>query len=161
MSEFVQDLVQLKYGRVIPVTRANKVLRYIQFFQYLNEQKNRPDVDVAKIRFISLIAYALTYVHICGCAWFSFGYVEGFGSNAWLPSEALWRHHSSFHQYLVSVFWVLGVIAGQSETHPPETFPEEIFTAFVILLGTFMFAYIVGRYSCTIESSPYLIIVFD
>jgi CRP-like cAMP-binding protein len=153
------NILQLAFGRWMPITRINKTLRARRLLHMFSVAENDPNHSFALLRLCKLVCYVLTIAHYAACGWFSFGASFGFGSTDWVPSIAL-SQDSRGSQYIRSFYFALGTMAGVG-TDPnlsgdiPVREIESIFSITVMLAGVLTFAYIIGSMQSVVQATNF------
>jgi CRP-like cAMP-binding protein len=96
-----------------------------------------------------VIAFIFTVVHIIACAFFSFSLEYGFSpsqndSQNWLPSQA-YASAKIWDQYMRSLFFSIAFLTATGQVNRPSTDLETVFSIFVMLIGKFGIAFLVGN----------------
>ncbi|RHY07033.1 hypothetical protein DYB25_000613 [Aphanomyces astaci] len=136
---------------------ANKLVRMYKLSSMLSRFEQRFVTLNIQVRLFQLLFYTFFLSHWVGCLWYSFASnttdlagnnnattTTTFGLNPWLPPAALENNTITF-QYYAALFWGFGTMSGCSPRNLPTTTVERFFNVFVILVGVFLFSYVLGN----------------
>ena len=143
------DAGSLSILRFLRMFRLVRLLRLLKINLYIARAEDTFEINLRPIRVLQLVLKMLFVAHLLACAWFYVG-VVGFdrGEGAWYSDYdegSLLQEGQASRQYLVSLYWALTTLTtvGYGDITPTNDL-ERRFTSFALLLGSLVFAYILG-----------------
>jgi hyperpolarization activated cyclic nucleotide-gated potassium channel 1 len=142
----------LRFAKFTRVTRAIKLLKLVRMIQLLQSRKRamRYMNSIFKItieleRIITFLFGFILLIHILACSWAFIGIYK------YLSNDNNWITQSGFidykdHEiYIAGIYWAITTLTsvGYGDIHPYNS-SEKIFTCFVVILGIFVYSYMVG-----------------
>jgi hypothetical protein len=99
-----------------------------------------------------LIIVFLILIHWIACVWFLAPYLADFPQNSWVTAEGIATEDLTT-QYIRSLYWVVTTVAtvGYGDILPANDF-EYLFATGVMLLGAFMYAFIIGSIASLVRN---------
>jgi len=150
------DLIQVAIGRFDAAVRLPKLLRitYILRSQasMSRHTERTPGVDKGgqSARVLKLIFQIVVLNHIIACCKYG---IQRLDSGAWSDADVYAEEPDSIvHQYVVSLFWTMSIVTGLGSTKVAETYAENGFTLVIMLLGVFIFAYVIGEVGALVDT---------
>jgi len=141
VSTIPWDLI-LSILDVASLARLLRLLRLLRFSKLAFAATGN-----ATVRLLQLALYVLVLGHLLGCLWWSIAETDStFG-----PSTAL-RNDAVGLQYTLSLYWGLSALTGLGSSLGPTTVGEGFLAVCCTLIGTFVFAYIVGEVFYVLKS---------
>ncbi|GMF32904.1 unnamed protein product [Phytophthora fragariaefolia] len=129
------------------ILSVNKLLRLLRapttFAKLESKHLNR----TVQLRLLKLVIVSLILSHFFGCIWLNF---KGPSSSTWMPSSSLKTADLGL-QYVTLLFWSFGIMSGSNSGELPMTVEQCFFTVIVLLVGAFLFAYVIGNISDVVE----------
>jgi CRP-like cAMP-binding protein len=144
----------------------NKVLRLLKVPNQFRALEQRYVKFTSELRLLKLVYYTFLATHMLGCIYFdSASHASGvralirggttatsFGENAWALPKAL-EHADMLHQYFAAAFWAFSIMSASNTGEPPQSTPQCVLTIVTLVVGFFLFAYVIGNFSDIIELS--------
>lgn len=142
----------LRFAKFSRVTRAVKLVKFMRIIQLLQTRKRtmRYMNSIFKItieleRIITFLFGFILLIHFLACSWAFIGIYK------YLNDDNNWITRSGFvdykdHEiYIASIYWAITTLTsvGYGDIHPYNS-SEKIFTCFVVILGIFVYSYMVG-----------------
>ncbi|KAE9362196.1 hypothetical protein PF008_g313 [Phytophthora fragariae] len=125
---------------------ANKLLRLVgapaTFAKLESKHLNR----TLQLRLVKLVIVSLILSHLFGCIWLNF---KG-SQNAWMPSPSL-KTADPGRQYSALLFWSFGIMSHSNSGELPTSLEQCFFAVVVLLVGAFLFAFVIGNISDVVE----------
>jgi len=120
----------------VALIRFLRLFRIMRIMKVVLSQATNPFIVLGK-----LVIYVLILGHWLGCAWWMIAEED----NRFGPSSELKRNEVFALQYLESLYWGLGALGAIGAGFFPETYGENLFCVVICLVGSFVFAYILGE----------------
>jgi hypothetical protein len=135
---------------LLSLLKLFRVLRLAKLITYMNAS----DSVKHSLKIFKLIFYLVIYIHCQACAWFYFTNYD----KTWYPlNEILLDHRviyddkvSILYQYTFSVYHSVNLLLGDEML--PVTQLQAIVVSFVLLLGEFVHAHIMGTIAVVLAS---------
>jgi potassium voltage-gated channel Eag-related subfamily H protein 7 len=136
--------------RVIKALRMIKIFRLVRLLR-LDPLKNVDggSINPALVRLLKLMCVFLFVLHLIACGYWFIASSEGFGTDGWVPPEGLVAKDLS-ERYAFAYHWAILVTIGNDAN--PETYPEHVYSGFIMLTGIAVFATIVGGASSLLSN---------
>ncbi|TMW57730.1 hypothetical protein Poli38472_014333 [Pythium oligandrum] len=149
----------------LEILNMNKLLRLVKVPMQFTALENKYLTRTVELRLFKLVYYTFLLSHTFGCIWFDFASnVSGihslvdeesasardFGSYLWLPPSS-YEDASLSMQYFGSLFWSFALMSASQQGELPKTVSQCFFSVVTMTCGFFLFAYVIGNFSDTIE----------
>jgi hypothetical protein len=130
---------------LVLMLRQLRLLRLVKLFAIFRRWDRRAWSKAGYLRLTLLIIVFLILIHWIACVWFLAPYLADFPQNSWVTAEGIATEGLST-QYIRSLYWVVTTVAtvGYGDILPANDF-EYLFATGVMLLGAFMYAFIIGN----------------
>ncbi|KAL3659666.1 hypothetical protein V7S43_015341 [Phytophthora oleae] len=142
----------------------NKVVRLVKVPNQLRALEQRYVKFTSKLRLMKLVYYTFLATHVLGCVYFeNASHASGlhnlttgetvetnFGENSWSLPKSL-ENANILYQYFAANFWAFGIMSASNTGELPQTTPQCLLTILTLLIGFFLFAYVIGNFSDIIE----------
>ena len=144
------EMSALSALRFLRMFRLVRLLKLLKIQEHMNSAEEYLGVSLKPVRVLQLIILLCYVAHLLGCAWF---YVASIGIErgepTWLseyePSavEGPWER-----QYMLAVYWAFTTLTtvGYGDITPSNDL-ERRFTTISLLLGSLVFAYVLGAFN--------------
>lgn len=154
-----EDAAHLRVLRVLRLFRLIRLLRLLKVDQYIAKIEEMWDVDLRALQLVTLVAKLLFFAHLLGCFWF---YVitalEGDREDTWIHvyDDGSAVDGPVSRQYLFSVYWALTTLTtvGYGDI-TPNTDTERMMAIIALILGSLIFAYMLGEVGALIATMDY------
>ena len=156
LLEYYHPFGQGKSGQMLSLLRFLRMFRLIRLLRLLKVEaqisrlEELLDVSLRFLRLLSLLMKLLFTAHILGCAWF---YISVHGTRddetSWVAEYSggfmLDETTSVSRKYLTSLYWAFTTLTtvGYGDITPVND-AERVFATFSMVVGSLLFAYIVG-----------------
>ncbi|KAK1930158.1 Cyclic nucleotide-gated channel rod photoreceptor subunit alpha [Phytophthora citrophthora] len=154
----------LPFIRRREIFNLNKVVRLVKVPNQLRALEQRYVKFTSELRLMKLVYYTFLATHVLGCVYFeNASHASGlhnltteetmktnFGENSWSLPKSL-ENANILYQYFASNFWAFGIMSASNTGEPPQTIPQCLLTILTLLIGFFLFAYVIGNFSDIIE----------
>jgi hypothetical protein len=137
---------------LVLVLRQLRLLRLIKLFVIFRRWDRRAWSKAGYLRLTLLIIVFLILIHWIACVWFLAPYLADFPENSWVTAEGIATEDLTT-QYIRSLYWVVTTVAtvGYGDILPANDF-EYLFATGVMLLGAFMYAFIIGNIASLVRN---------
>lgn len=127
-----------------------RVLRLTKIISYINTSENIKH----SLKIFKLIFFLVTYIHCQACLWFFYTNFE----KSWFPLEKILLNERHFYdddvsvlyQYCFSVYHSVNILLGEEML--PVTSLQAIIVSFLLLMGEFIHAHIMGTIAVVLAS---------
>ncbi|GMF55772.1 unnamed protein product [Phytophthora fragariaefolia] len=148
--QFILDIVAIlpyqalvvRYPQVVAKLLFLKFLRWSRLPDFVSILDEFYTKHFVALKLFKVVASTLYLAHVLACVRYSFGSDESH-SNPWLPEHSS-SHHAPHVDYLMSLFWSVGIMTGLFEGELPHHSMEFLFTTLVALCGFSMFTTLVA-----------------
>lgn len=130
---------------LVLILRQFRLLRLIKLFVIFKRWERLAWNKAGYLRLTLLLILFLILIHWIACIWFLAPYIGDFPENSWVTAEGIATAAPST-QYIRSLYWVITTVAtvGYGDILPVNDY-EYLFASGVMLLGAFMYAFIIGN----------------
>ena len=130
---------------LVLVLRQFRLLRLVKLFVIFKRWERRAWGKAGYLRLALLLILFLILIHWIACVWFLAPYLADFPENSWVTAEGIAKEDLPT-QYIRSLYWVVTTVStvGYGDVLPANDY-EYLFAAGVMLLGAFMYAFIIGN----------------
>ncbi len=130
---------------LVLILRQFRLLRLVKLFVIFKRWERLVWSKAGYLRLALLLIVFLILIHWIACVWFLVPYLGNFSENSWVTAEGIASADPST-QYIRSLYWVITTVAtvGYGDILPVNDY-EYLFAAGVMLLGAFMYAFIIGN----------------
>lgn len=144
------DFMMLHLG-MNPMLRINKLLRISQLPAWFDDVTKRSS-RYGFLRLAKMIVVLVFAVHFISCAYFSFTFLEGYSEEAttWLPHKSM-ETAPITAQYARAVYFTLKP-RGFGRDLGPESNLQTVFGMVVMMVGVYMFAFLIGNIGALMSS---------
>lgn len=152
-----------RLGRLARLIRLAKLVNLRKFAKKANNMIREIGISKPGLEFIGRILYLTCFVlfvtHVAGCLWISHArtLTEDENFSNWYANEYGLKKGSPEPKrgtvYVDACYWILVTMStvGYGDILPYDQ-SERVFACFIILLGAFVWAYIIGAFSSTLNS---------
>lgn len=137
------DWILLFLGRTGTAGRVPRILR-IYDIVFPTQSAHTVSVHYSLQALLKLMLYFFLLAHWIACAYWSFTFHEGYGTNEWLPPLRM-KYESAYFQYIHAQYVAFTHLSSFGEVAEPVTTIEVFFSIWIILCGVFLVAYIIGN----------------
>lgn len=130
---------------LVLVLRQLRLLRLFKLLVIFKRWERQAWSKAGYLRLSLLIILFLILIHWIACVWVLAPYLADFPENSWVTVEGIANEEPST-QYIRSLYWVVTTVAtvGYGDILPANDY-EYLFATGVMLLGAFMYAFIIGN----------------
>ena len=134
--------------RLLQMLKTFRLLRFTKVISYLNATEH---VKLS-LKLFKLIFYLIVYIHLQACVWFYFTKLD----ETWFPiidlikSEFEFYHHGAVFTYCHSVWHSVSILNGDDLI--PATAAQAIVASFLVFIGEFVHAHILGTISVVLTT---------
>jgi hypothetical protein len=137
----VQLLRNFRILRLVRLLRIGKLQRLFSDLMLL-----APEEIVMSSGLLKTIISICVFCHVTACCWYGLGVAD---DNGWAKKTV---EYSSFgNRYIVSLHWTFTQLHG-TNTFPPGTTGEYVFSLFIALAGFSFMAYFIGKVAHTVTA---------
>lgn len=130
------------FARYLRIFRLVRIIKLTKIFKRVEDYLQLSDAVSGLLGFFRLLCIVLLIAHLCGCLWFLVGVYEiGVYPQTWATRVGL-LDVSWEDQYLTSIYWAVTtmITVGYGDIIPI-TSAEKIYSIFVMILASAVFAY--------------------
>jgi len=132
--------------------RAFRLLRIQQLFVILNRWQKHHWINPGFLRIVKFISGILFLSHLISCLWFLFSFLYKFPEKSWVILNGI-EHSDITTKYIRSLYWTVTTMTtvGYGDITPHINY-EYVFTIIVMIIGAFMYAFIIGNIASLIST---------
>ena len=132
--------------------RAFRLIRIQHLFVILNRWQNHNWVNPGYLRIVKFFSGILFLSHLITCGWFLSSFLTKFPAKSWVVLSGI-ENSDIVTQYLRSLYWTVTTMTtvGYGDITPHLNY-EYVFTIIVMIIGAFMYAFIIGNIASLIST---------
>ncbi len=132
--------------------RLFRLVRLKRLFLILNRWQNHNWVNPGYLRITKFFSGIIIFVHLLTCGWYLSSFFSNFPSKSWVVLNGI-EHSDVVTQYIRSLYWTVTILTtvGYGEITPHLNY-EYVFTSLVMIIGAFMYAFIIGNIASLIST---------
>ena len=140
-----QDHLTVAGLPLVLVLRQLRLLRLVRLFIIFNRWEHQAWSKAGYLRLVHFFTLFLILIHWIACVWYLAPYLAGFPENSWVAKEGIVDSDPAT-QYIRALYWVVTTVVtvGYGDITPANNY-EYVFAIAVVLLGAFMYAFIIGN----------------
>ena len=144
-----------KLPRLLKLMRLAKIAKVLRASRILKRFEANFSVRYGVVRLSKFLLWSSLTSHWIACAWFIAGNTSGEDTSSWVFEQGLdagFHRASAWDQYVASLYWALMTLTtiGYGDIRPVNEL-ERVLAIFCMLLGSAMFAYVVGTMCSVVE----------
>lgn len=130
---------------LVLILRQFRLLRVVKLFVIFHRWERVAWSKVGYLRLVHLLIVFFILIHWIACVWFLAPSLENFPENSWVAVQGIAQADAAT-QYLRALYWVVTTVAtvGYGDIVPANNY-EYAFAVGVMLIGAFMYAFIIGN----------------
>jgi len=132
--------------------RVFRLLRIQHLFVIFNRWKNHNWVNPGYLRIIKFFSGIFFLSHLIACGWFLSSFLTNFPAKSWVVRNGI-ENSDIVTQYIRSLYWTVTTMTtvGYGDITPHLNY-EYVFTIIVMIIGAFMYAFIIGNIASLIST---------
>jgi hypothetical protein len=152
LANFPFDAIVLAFGATefhnisfVLLLRMLQLIRIVRLIFIIRRWENESWMNSGYLRIGKFLLVIITFVHWVACSWFFVAFIDHFPSDSWATYAGI-ETLDIATQYIRSLYWAISTMAtvGYGDITPHRNI-EYIFTILVMMLGVYMYAFIIGN----------------
>ncbi len=132
--------------------RLLRLIRLKRLFIILNRWQYHNWINPGYLRITKFFSVIIIFIHFIACGWYLSSFFSGFHSKSWAVLYGI-EHSDVITQYIRSLYWIVSIMTtmGYGDITPHLNY-EYVFTIIVMIIGAFMYAFIIGNIASLINT---------